>query len=126
VKSTFTSFSPSPIHLEVRELAEILKNVAYASLAIAFPIIVLPVPGGPNSSRPFGGARIPLKISGRSKGHIIASVTAFLANSSPAMSSQLISGFLVIISPSIISISLSSIPLSLSCDYSYGLDWLLV
>jgi hypothetical protein len=47
-----TSFSLSPTHLLVRELAEILKNVALASLAIARPIIVLPVPGGPNSRSP--------------------------------------------------------------------------
>ncbi len=48
-----TIFSPSPIYFDVREEAEILKNVAYASAAIALPIIVLPVPGGPNNSNPF-------------------------------------------------------------------------
>ena len=52
VNSVFTSFSPSPIHLLVNELAEMEKNVAFASLAMALPIIVLPVPGGPNKSSP--------------------------------------------------------------------------
>jgi len=52
VNNVFTSFSPSPIHLLVNELAEMEKNVAFASLAIALPIIVLPVPGGPNKRSP--------------------------------------------------------------------------
>ncbi len=51
--NVFTIFSPSPTHLLVRELADILKNVEADSVAIAFPIIVLPVPGGPNNSNPF-------------------------------------------------------------------------
>lgn len=34
------------------EEAEILKNVAPHSLAIAFPIRVFPVPGGPKSNIP--------------------------------------------------------------------------
>lgn len=80
-KSVRTSFSPSPIciaieaciqprecfakrqerrgytsirrtHLLVSELAEMLKNVAPDWFAIALPINVLPVPGGPNSRRP--------------------------------------------------------------------------
>ena len=52
-------FSPSPIHLLVREEAEMLKKVALMLLAMALPIRVLPVPGGPNSSNPLGGARAP-------------------------------------------------------------------
>ena len=51
--NVFTIFSPSPTHLLVRDLADILKNVEADSVAIAFPIIVLPVPGGPNNSNPF-------------------------------------------------------------------------
>lgn len=39
-------------HLLVSELAEMLKNVAPDWFAIAFPINVLPVPGGPNSNSP--------------------------------------------------------------------------
>lgn len=37
-----TIFSPSPIHLEVREEAEMLKKVALILLAIALPMSVLP------------------------------------------------------------------------------------
>jgi len=61
-----TIFSPSPTHLLVSELADIEKKVEFDSLAIAFPflfsvywyyfylpIIVFPVPGGPNKRRPF-------------------------------------------------------------------------
>lgn len=54
-----TIFSPSPIHLLVRLLALMLKKDALMLLAMALPIKVLPVPGGPNSSMPFGGARGP-------------------------------------------------------------------
>lgn len=38
-----------------------LKNVAEMLLAMARPIMVLPVPGGPNRSSPFAGARAPCK-----------------------------------------------------------------
>ena len=54
-----TIFSPSPIHLEVREEAEMEKKVALMLEAMALPISVFPVPGGPNSSSPLGGARAP-------------------------------------------------------------------
>lgn len=54
-KSVLTSFSPSPCHLLVRAEAEIEKKVVLASVAIALPIRVLPVPGGPKSRIPFGG-----------------------------------------------------------------------
>jgi hypothetical protein len=57
--------------LLLSELALILKKVADASLAIALPIIVFPVPGGPNSKIPLGGALSPLKISGLSMGQTI-------------------------------------------------------
>ena len=50
-----------------------LKNVADASLAIALPIIVFPVPGGPNNNIPFGGALNPVNRSGRSIGQTIIS-----------------------------------------------------
>ena len=39
-------------HLLVNEDAEIAKNVAPDCVATALPIMVLPVPGGPKSSRP--------------------------------------------------------------------------
>lgn len=53
------------------ELALMLKKVAEASLAIAFPIIVFPVPGGPNNRIARGGALNPVKISGLNMGHTI-------------------------------------------------------
>ena len=52
------------------------------------PISVFPVPGGPNKRMPFGGARRPVKISGLSNGKTTISLTVFLTNSNPAMSSQ--------------------------------------
>jgi hypothetical protein len=39
--------------------ADSAKNVAPLSVATALAIIVLPVPGGPKRSTPFGGARRP-------------------------------------------------------------------
>jgi hypothetical protein len=54
-----TIFSPSPIHLLVRLLALMEKKAALMLEATALPMSVLPVPGGPNSSRPLGGARGP-------------------------------------------------------------------
>lgn len=68
-----TSFSLYPTHLLVKELALMLKKVADASLAIALPIIVLPVPGGPNNKIPLGGALNPVNKSGRSIGQTIIS-----------------------------------------------------
>jgi len=57
----------------VRELALMLKKVAAAWLAMALPIIVLPVPGGPNSKMALGGALRPVNMSGLSIGHTIIS-----------------------------------------------------
>ena len=54
-----TIFSPSPIHLLVRLEAEMEKKVAWMLAATARPSSVFPVPGGPKSSTPFGGARTP-------------------------------------------------------------------
>jgi len=56
---------------------------------MALPIIVFPVPGGPKSKIPLGGALIPVKISGRSIGQTIISLISFLAKSSPAIYSHL-------------------------------------
>ena len=50
-------------HLEVREEALILKNVDLDWHAMHLPISVLPVPGGPNNNKPFGGPRSPVKMS---------------------------------------------------------------
>lgn len=47
-----TSFSPSPTYFEVNDAAEILKNVAEHSVAMARANRVLPFPAGPKSNRP--------------------------------------------------------------------------
>mmetsp|Transcript_210 Transcript_210/g.607 ORF Transcript_210/g.607 Transcript_210/m.607 type:complete len:394 (-) Transcript_210:614-1795(-) len=87
-KSARTSFSPSPTHFEVSDDADMLKNFDPDLEATALPIIVFPVPGGPNKSRPLGGPLSPLKISGLCIGQITASITHFFANLSPAISSH--------------------------------------
>ena len=46
-KRVLISFSLSPIHLETRVLALMLKKVALHSVATAFASIVFPFPGGP-------------------------------------------------------------------------------
>lgn len=61
-KSARTIFSPCPIHLLVSEDALMLKKVAWTLLAMALPIRVLPVPGGPNRSSPLAGALAPCKV----------------------------------------------------------------
>lgn len=60
--SARTIFSPCPIHLLVSEEALMLKKVAWMLLAMALPIRVLPVPGGPNKSSPLAGALAPCRI----------------------------------------------------------------
>ena len=106
-----TNFSLYPTHLLVNELALMLKNVALAELAIARPIIVLPVPGGPKSKIPLGGARIPVKISGRNIGHTIISLINFLAKSRPAISYHFTDFLVSNISHSIVSTNFFSKPL---------------
>jgi len=54
-----TSFSDSPLYLDVNVEDETLKNVVPHSVATAFASIVLPVPGGPTMSTPFHGRLIP-------------------------------------------------------------------
>ena len=63
-KSVFIIFSLSPIYLDTRVLALMLKNVDLHSDATAFANKVFPFPGGPYRSIPFVGALIPVKISG--------------------------------------------------------------
>lgn len=83
-----TNFSPSPIHLDVSDEELMLKKVAFVLAAIHFPNNVFPVPGGPNIKMPFGGARNPVKISGRNIGRIIASLMSTFTYSNPLMSSK--------------------------------------
>lgn len=117
-----TIFSPSPTHLDVIVDADILKNVAFDYAAIALPSSVLPVPGGPNNIMPLGGALIPVKISGLSIGQIIISFIVFFANSSPAISSQVMLFYFSIISPSMSSTILGSRFLYLSSSSHAGLS----
>ena len=95
------NFSLSPIHLETNELEEIEKKVDLSCDAIAFPIMVLPVPGGPKRRIPLAGRRTPLKISGRNEGYIMVSRIIRFTCTSPAMSFQPIPGPVSIISDSI-------------------------
>ena len=68
---------------------------------MAFPIKVLPVPGGPKSNIPFEGYRNPLKISGLLSGYIIVSKINSLTCFKPIISSHLVSGLFRRISCSI-------------------------
>lgn len=111
VKSARTIFSASPIHLDMSDEAEMEKKVAPDSVAMALPISVLPVPGGPKRRRPLDGWRSPVKRSGRWIGQTTASMTDCLANSKPATSSQLTPGDVSSTSLRIISTILGSTPL---------------
>lgn len=90
-KRVLTNFSLYPTHLLARELALMLKKVAEASLAIAFPINVFPVPGGPKRRMALGGALRPVKMSGLNIGHTIISWIIFFAKPSPAIEFHLTS-----------------------------------
>ena len=72
-----TSFSDSPLYLEVRVEELTLKNVVPHSVATAFANIVLPVPGGPTIRTPLQGLLMPL-------GPFIYYVSTFL--STPTLS----------------------------------------
>ncbi|ERG99239.1 MAG: hypothetical protein J07HQX50_00382 [Haloquadratum sp. J07HQX50] len=66
----------------------ILTNVASTSLATAFAIIVLPVPGGPYKRTPFGGSTPRCaNTCGLSSGSSIISRTNSSSSSSPPISS---------------------------------------
>ncbi len=63
VNRFFTSFSLSPSHFETKSDEETLKKVELlASVATALAKYDFPVPGGPNSSIPRHGFRLPAKI----------------------------------------------------------------
>lgn len=51
-KSSRTSFSDSPLYLEVRVEEETLKKVVRHSVATALASNVFPVPGGPTINTP--------------------------------------------------------------------------
>ena len=48
----------------------------------------MPVPGGPNSSTPFHGSRMPVKNSGMISGSVTASFSSAFASSRLAMSAK--------------------------------------
>ena len=96
-----TSFSLSPRHLLASVLADTLMNVVRHSVATAFASSVLPVPGGPYSSTPRQGLRMPEKKAGQMRGSTTASCSSALAPSRPAMSPQRTLGARSRISPSI-------------------------
>mmetsp|Transcript_22594 Transcript_22594/g.39013 ORF Transcript_22594/g.39013 Transcript_22594/m.39013 type:complete len:279 (-) Transcript_22594:491-1327(-) len=105
--SAFISFSPSPRYLEVTLEAEMEKKQNPDSLATALANRVLPVPGGPKRSTPFGGLRSPVNKSGRKLGKITASCRVCFAYARPAISSQRTLG------------DLSNIPSRICASYSF-------
>lgn len=69
-------------------LTNIEKKAVFDSDATALASMVLPQPGGPNSSTPDVGLVSPVNKSGRRDGRTTASYKARLAVSSPLMSDQ--------------------------------------
>mmetsp|Transcript_19855 Transcript_19855/g.58997 ORF Transcript_19855/g.58997 Transcript_19855/m.58997 type:complete len:224 (-) Transcript_19855:73-744(-) len=83
---TRRSLSPRYFDPSVAEVTE--KKVQFVSVATAFASMVLPVPGGPNSSTPLNGLRMPVKYSGMMSGSTAASSSTRFASCRPAMSVQ--------------------------------------
>ena len=97
-KSTLTSFSESPLHLDTMVDALILKKVVLHSVATALASIVFPVPGGPNSNIPFHGSKMPSKKWGYLRGIRTASLSNLFASSRPTMFVKLTPGLTLMIS----------------------------
>ena len=97
------NFSLSPNHLLNKSAEDALKNVALHSVAAALASKVFPHPGGPNNSIPDQGFLAPLNKSGFNIGSTIASLSACLQFSNPAISAHLTFGDSVTIVPDIIS-----------------------
>lgn len=85
---TRTSFSESPRHLLTMVLADILKNVVELSVATALASRVLPVPGGPNRSKPRQGVSTPWNNAGYLVGYTTASFSNRFGSSRPFTSLQ--------------------------------------
>ena len=85
VNKALTFFSSSPNHFEVIVDMETFMKLAPASLAMAFAIIVLPVPGGPKRRIPLQGLRRPpLNRSGLRRGSMTSSWSdSFVSSSEP-------------------------------------------
>lgn len=80
--------------------AVMLKKFAFASKARAFPIIVLPFPGGPNKRTALGGDLTPTKRSGRLIGQTNISSKVILNSSKPIVSDQLVVDVAIKFNPS--------------------------
>ncbi len=92
-KVCLIAFSDSPTHFE-RSCGPLTEmKLAFVSLATAFAISVLPVPGGPYSRTPFG-ASTPMRsnFSGEVSGHSTDSWTSCFASVRPPTSSHEIFG----------------------------------
>ena len=85
-----TRDAPTPTNISTKSEPDILKNGTPASPAIAFAIRVLPVPGGPTSSTPFG-IRAPtlVYLEGFFRKSTISFKSSF-SSSSPATCSKVI------------------------------------
>ena len=85
--------APRPTNISTNDAADWAKNFAFASVAAALASSVLPVPGGPCSSTPFGTVAPSFwkRLGSRRKSTI--SRSSSLASSAPATSSQVIEAF---------------------------------
>ena len=94
---SLTRDAPTPTNISTNSEPEILKNDAPDSPATAFASKVLPVPGLPNKSTPFGTlAPAFVYFSGFFKKSTTSRSSSF-APSTPATSSNFTSGFLSIL-----------------------------
>ena len=91
--------------------ADMEKNVAPDDEAMALPMSVLPVPGGPNNNMPLGTALRPVNNSGRCIGQMTISWILRFASARPATSSKVTGEPLSMTSCSILLTSSLSQPL---------------
>mmetsp|Transcript_19657 Transcript_19657/g.36851 ORF Transcript_19657/g.36851 Transcript_19657/m.36851 type:complete len:245 (+) Transcript_19657:811-1545(+) len=89
VKTALAFFSDSPSHLFSTEEASTLRKEAPPSVATALASMVLPVPGGPNSSTPFTASlAIPsLYKCGNFNGYVILCLNSSLTSLNPPIMS---------------------------------------
>ena len=86
--SSRTRRAPSPMYFWTSSDPTIRMKVAFVWCATALASSVLPVPGGPTRSTPFGGSMPTLLYSsGLSSGSSTASLTSMICSSSPPTSS---------------------------------------
>ena len=90
---SLTLLAPTPTNISIKDEPETEKNGTFASPATAFAKSVLPVPGGPTKSTPFGILAPSLRyLSGCIKKSTISFTSSF-ASSTPATSENLVFGF---------------------------------